>query len=194
MYPGLRTSRVILVTSGLVVISFIQPGASAAAADQPSLASCFLRYARLMSDHWLTADLAHQLDRCLFYQPSDHGQEFRSKFDELQRSLASVEQRLEGARAFYRSLNATNSADGLSELARLLDQNAEAESGNETAAVSLLQRVGERSGPGRFQALPVTKEQLAPAWNPRQMIDRNYRPRRILFGSTGKCGHQSRLC
>src|SRR5262249_4069767 len=88
---------------------------------------------------------------------------------------------------------------------------------NERTAASLLQRLGEQSNRGPFQAVPVPGETvrsgftnhapaaperqrgesgitfpLAPAWDPK-LLDVRHRPRRIRFGSTGKAGDDRTL-
>jgi len=57
----------------------------------------------------------------------------------------------------------------------------------------LLQALGEQSSREKFSAIPVAKEALTSAWDGPQMIDRGFRPRRLLFGSTGRVGDDRTL-
>jgi hypothetical protein len=174
------------------------------AGEKPTLASCSLRYGALMADHWLTMDLARQTERVLFYSRGVTNGGTRVEFERLQQSLAAEERDLGDALEFYGNLVATNSVARTAQLGALLDQIAAAESLNDQIAVALLQRLGTESSSGVFRAVPVGKEDLAPAWAPdpgrnsakgqgRILLDKNYRPCRIIFGCTGKAGDDRTL-
>jgi hypothetical protein len=160
----------------------------AGAEDKPTLPACALRYGHLMAKHWLTVDLAQQSERGLFYRRGGEAAEQGTELEKLRPSQAAEEQKLAEARALYKTLLATNSAEGTARLSQWLEQIAAAESENEKAAIALLQSLGEQSIHGTFQAVPVSEEELAPAWDARKLIGADYRPRRIIFGSTGKAG------
>src|SRR3989442_12787457 len=81
----------------------------ALAQDKPSLAGCALRYGWVMTDHWLTTDLAEQAERAAFYQTNASAAELAS----LRQSLVASEQKLDTARELYTALNKTNSPEGL---------------------------------------------------------------------------------
>src|SRR5437763_4571873 len=166
------------------------PTPGAVAEEKPSLAFCSLRYGHLMTDHWLTADVAQQIERGLFYRGAETGA-LRIEFEKLQRSVAAAEQQLDEARSLYRTLFATNTPEGTDKLNKLLAQITIAESENERAATALLQSLGEQNS--KFRAVPVTKDDLFPAWDGRKLVDKNYRPKRIIFGSTGKAGDDRTL-
>ncbi|MCX6928933.1 MAG: hypothetical protein NT154_37840, partial [Verrucomicrobia bacterium] len=177
----------------LALLGTLWPACSSAAPETQTLPSCALRYGQLMVDHWLTVDLTQQIERGLAYQPAGRVGEPRTQFEKLQVSLAAAEQELVEARSLYRTLFATNSGTGLAQLAQLLDQIAIEESEHEQAAKRLLQKLGEQGSPGPFKAVPISAEELAPAWDGRQWLGRNYQPKRILFGGTGQAGDDRTL-
>jgi hypothetical protein len=170
----------------------------------PSLGTCSVRYGNLMVSHWLTVDLLRQIERGLFYQQPTETSNLRAEFDKLQHSVDAVEQQLDRALALYRSLSATNSAEGLLQLSELLDHAAEAENVNDLIATGLLKSLGELQGRAGFNPLPISKADLAPAWLPAnannrsrgeqsEMFDKNFHPRRILFGCTGRAADDRTL-
>ncbi len=185
----------LLTLAGLclaLTVGFWTAGSSAAQETQ-TLASCSLRYGQLMAEHWLTVDLTQQIERSLGYRAAAEAAEQRSQFEKLQAALATAEEELAEARELYRTSFATNSAQGLTKLAQLLHQITAAESQHEEAATALLQTLGEQGSPGKFQALPVSSEEMAPAGDGRQWLGRNYQPKRILFGGTGQAGDDRTL-
>src|SRR5206468_10056304 len=132
---------------------------NAAAEDTPNLPACALRYGYLMAGHWLTVDLAQQSERGLFYRRVGEGATSGATLEKLQRSLAAAEQKLNEARALYKTLLATNSAEGTAQLSQLLERAASAESENEKVATALLQSLGEQSSDRTFLALPVSEKE-----------------------------------
>jgi hypothetical protein len=164
-----------------------------AAETAPTLAACSQRYGYAMVDHWLNVDLAHQAERGFFYLRRSDTANPSDELQKLQQSLAATELALTNARDLYNALFATNAAEGPTQLGRTLDQLATDETQNEQTAVALLQTLGERMSPGSFRATPVSKTDIAPAWDSRALIGTDSRPRRIIFGSTGKAGDDRTL-
>src|SRR6266566_4001267 len=76
-----------------------------AAEANPTLVSCSLHYGYLMADHWLTVDLARQVERGLSYSS-----ETRNEFEKLRQWLDAAEQQLAEARKLYQTLFGTNSS------------------------------------------------------------------------------------
>jgi hypothetical protein len=178
--------------------------AGAAAEEKPAADSCSLRYGTLMTDHWLIVDLARQIERGLFYLHGRVSPGSLEEFETLQLSLSATERELGVAVDLYRSLVTSNSLERGPQLASLLNRIETEESGNRITATELLQGLGKQAAQGSFEALPVSEEALAPAWlsasnppavagKPNKLLDRDYRPRRILFGSTGKAGDDRTL-
>src|SRR5437764_3440495 len=114
----------------LFLLLAIVPAHIIAADDKPTLASCALRYGQLMADHWLTVDLAHQIERAVSYLPKDKPAP-TGDLEKLQLWLAAAEQQLNDARARYKILFATNSAPELAALSKLLDDTGADEAGNQ---------------------------------------------------------------
>jgi hypothetical protein len=177
-----------LVTLGAAMLAN-----SAPAQEAPTAGSCSQRYGTLMTDHWLTVDLAQQIERGLFYRHGDEAMELRPDFEKLQQSVAVAGRELDSARSLYKAWFATNSADGVLQLGSLLERIAAAEADNSKAAAALLQKLGDQTAQGTFQALPVTEADLAPAWDSQKLIGAHYQPKRIIFGSTGKVGDDKTL-
>jgi hypothetical protein len=182
-----------LLPLGLAALSLFWLLCAQAAPAQPNLSACSLRYGELMAAHWLTVDLAQQIERGLSYQPPTRDPESHAQSAQLQEALAAAEKQLEEARGLYRTAFTTTSPQSLTWLDLLLEQIGMQEIANQKAAKALLQQVGERSCPAPFQAEPVSSAALAPAWDGYAWCDRKYRPRRILFGSTGKVGDDRTL-
>jgi len=59
----LRTTKFFLLYGWLLVGGTLQGRAD----EQTVLASCSLRYGYSMADHWLTVDVAEEIERALFY-------------------------------------------------------------------------------------------------------------------------------
>ena len=142
------------------------------------------RWGNLMTDHWLTVDLSRQLDRAVFYHPSNQSFEV----ERLRQSMSTTEKNPLQALQLYRGLYRNPSGSDASALERLLDEISSAESENGHVAEALLQAVGRQLNRGAFTAIPVDRKQLEPAWDARAFIGKNYRPTRILFGSTATAG------
>src|SRR5437764_43990 len=143
-----------LLAAGAVV-----PTPGTAAEQIPTLSSCAVRYGYLMADHWLTVDLAQQIERGLSYSQEKQSHQ-RSEFEQLQQSVAHTESSLLDARNLYKRAFATNSAERIARLSALLDQTAMIEAENEKATMALLQNLGEQASGGQFQAVPVSKQML----------------------------------
>ncbi|PYJ02248.1 MAG: hypothetical protein DME25_16520, partial [Verrucomicrobia bacterium] len=99
----------------------------------------------------------------------------------------------------------------MAQLSKQLGQIAAAESDNEKVATEMLRRVGEQGQ--KFEPTPLTTETLEPAWFAASdqtgtapsrrpspllkgrggLVGSDYRPRRILFGSTGTVGDDRTL-
>jgi hypothetical protein len=157
-----------------------------------------------MVDHWLNVDLLRHIDRGLFYLRATNTSDLRTHFEKLEQSVNDTEQQLNRALGLYRTLSATNSAARLTELSAVLEHAAEAENVNDLIATGLLKRLGEFQGEAKFNPLPISKADLAPAWSPTKqtgysrgeasnLLDKNFRLRRILFGCTGKAGDDRTL-
>ena len=216
------TSKFLFLGCLVVAVGTVTPARAGAAEQTPTLPSCSIRYGYLMADHWLTVDLAQQIERGLSYSHRTETNKQRPEFERLKQTIEEAERNLQDARNLYKTLFATNSAEGTARLGTLLEQIALAEAKNEKVAIALLQNLGEQTSGRKFQAVPVSKEDLAPAWSPSpnpiakgargeglrgsplpsdgrgvrgegQLIGDHYQPRRIIFGSTGKTGDDRTL-
>src|SRR5437879_1952238 len=109
---GAPATEGIPVRALLVVLALLSatgaPRATAANANATS-GSCAQRYGSLMADHWLTVDLARQIERGLFYHPGAETARAQADFEKLEQTLASTEQDLSDALDRYRYLVASNS-------------------------------------------------------------------------------------
>ncbi|PWU17482.1 MAG: hypothetical protein C5B50_11330 [Verrucomicrobia bacterium] len=159
----------------------------------PSLGSSAIRYGQLMTDHWLNVDVARQIERAVFYTPQSKRGGFLAELETLQKSLTALEKQLDSAQGLYKQLFITNAAQSSAELDMALNRIASAETAAGKTALELLKRLGQASAGNEFRALPIANEDLAPAWNKGHWLDANRRPRRILFGSTGKAGDDRTL-
>jgi len=165
--------------------------AATASANQTNLQACASRYGYLMVDHWMTVDLGHQIERTLF---NCSGQQTSSESGRLRAALAQTDQKLEEARDLYRQLYKTNTTTELVRLNNLLQQIAAGETQNQAGATELLQRLGEQNSPhGKFRAIVLGKDAIEPDWNLQKLIRKDYRPTRILFGSTAGPGDDRAL-
>ena len=189
----MRTLHQVFFGCCLVTLGAAMLANSAPAQETPTAGSCSLRYGTLMADQWLTVDLTQQIERGLFYHHGGESMELRANFEKLQQSVAASGRELDNARSLYKAWFATNSAEGVLQLGSLLERIAAAESDNSKAAVVLLQKLGDKTAQGTFQALPVTEADIAPAWDGQKLIGSHYRPKRIIFGSTGKVGDDKTL-
>jgi hypothetical protein len=214
----MTTFKSLFFGSFLVAVATVSPAKATATEQTPALPACSIRYGYLMADHWLTVDLAQQIKRALSYSHAAEADKYQSEFEQLRRRIAEAEQKLMDARNLYKTLFGTNSAGEIAELGGLLDQITVAEAENEKIAAALLQNLGEEASGKKFQAVPVSREALAPGWVPSsagearpkhpkgwtpnnegrvwdeaQLIGDHYQPKRILFGSTGKTGDDRAL-
>jgi hypothetical protein len=189
----MRSLRRVILGLCLGALGAAALASSAVAQENQTPGACSLRYGYLMADHWLTVDVAQQIERGLSYRPSAEAAGLRHDLERLQQSVVTDGQELDSARSLYKAWFATNSADGLLKLSTLLERIAAAESENRASAAALLQRLGEQSSGAKFQALPVSARDLAPAWDRKKLIGSHYQPTRIIFGSTGKVGDDKTL-
>ncbi|MEY2429564.1 MAG: beta-galactosidase [Verrucomicrobiota bacterium] len=197
----MATSNILLL--GCFLAAAVPVPATAAESGQ-TLPSCSIGYGYLMADHWLTVDLERQIERGLSYLHAAETNKPGSEFEQLRQSIEGVEGGLLKAGDLYKLLFATNTVEGVIQLSALLEQISVSETNIERSAIALLQHLGERSIGPSFQALPISNNDLGPAWpaeappSPAQQgrgvhIDDKYRPNRILFGSTGKSGDDRTL-
>jgi len=166
------------------IIAFRPAHAAEKTADLPS---CALKFGWLATDYWLTKDLQQQIERLLFYQNRSD-----ARFEALKRDLAQIENGLKQFQKSYKILYATNSAEGLAKLAALLDQLELPEKEDSDKAQRLLGELGTQLNP-QFEALPVKNAELSPAWNAEKRVGKDFKPQRIIFGSTGRPGDDKTL-
>lgn len=148
-----------------------------------------IRYGELMTQHWMIADLAQQIERANFYQTN----RFAAELNRLEQSILETEERLEQARTLYKRIHkkeVENHSDALSEL---LNAVAASDSGNENDAEALLNRIGRHTAGKKFQATPIRQEEIEPAWDAKKLIGKNFQPKRIIFGSTGQAADNRTL-
>ena len=158
-------------------------GMSAHGEEPKDLSSSAARYGEAMVQHWLIVDLAQQAERAVFYAPETGDAEV----NHLSQSLGQTEEQLDQARELYKKLYKKEIADHLDALDELLNIAIAGDAQNAREAESLLTRLGRQSAGNKFKALPVSNAELDPAWDPK-LIGKNFQPKRILFGSTGKVG------
>src|SRR5438105_3328652 len=153
-----------------------------AAEKPPDLPSCAQKFGWLSTDYWLTKDLQQQIERLLFYQ--NHAD---ARFEALKTNLDQTENSLKEIQKSYKILYATNSAEGPAKLSALLDHLDILERENSDKAQRLLSELGTQLNP-QFEGMPVKNPDLAPYWNAEQLIGKDFKPQRIIFGSIGRPG------
>src|SRR5206468_4200603 len=141
------------------------------------------KYGEAMVQHWLAVDLAQQLERAAFYQP--HATD--TEVSQLKLALSQTEEQLDQARSLYKKLYKKQVTGHLDALDQLLSAATTRDIQNSELAQSLLTRIGGELAGKKFQAMPVSNEDLAPAWTPK-LIGKDFKPKRIIFGSTGQFG------
>src|ERR1051325_10368573 len=67
-YSAGTIMKLSLLLFGILACASAPHLTTSAAEQPPTLSSCSLRYGYLMADHWLTTDLAQQIERSLFYR------------------------------------------------------------------------------------------------------------------------------
>jgi hypothetical protein len=158
-------------------------------AEEPKeLASYANRYGEAMVQHWLAVDLAQQIERADFYRETNA----EADVVRMTAALGQTEEQLDQARSLYKKLykkEVTNHVDALNQL---LDAATARDKQNAEDAEVLLARIGRDMAGKNFKALPVSNAELTAAWSPR-LIGKDFRPKRILFGSTGQVGDDRTL-
>ena len=156
------------------------------AADLPS---CARRYGELRVDHALTVDSMQQLERLLYYQPPKPSQrEFATRYRQQQAAINNTEREFNDAATLYAALFKSESKVGVEKLSAALDHIADSTRHDQEQVEALLTELGRQVAGADFRASPISREQLAPAWNLQTMVDENHRPTRLLFGCTGHVG------
>jgi len=175
----MRPVFVCLVFVGLLNIRAEEPTDLAASANN---------YGEAIVQHWLAVDLAQQLERAAFYHP----QKTNGDINQLTLSLSQTGEQLDEARALYKKLYKKQVTGHMDALDQLLNAAVTRDVQNNEQARLLLNRIGQQVAGKKFNALPVTNEELAPAWSPK-LIGKDFKPKRILFGSTGQIGDNRTL-
>ncbi|HVT26995.1 MAG TPA: beta-galactosidase, partial [Lacipirellulaceae bacterium] len=156
------------------------------AADLPA---CAGQYGKLMVDHWLTVDTLRQLERLLYYRADImRDPSLAASYRERKQSVENTGRELHQAASLYASLFKNPSNGGIAQLDAILHHIATDVPNNDKQVIALLSEAGKRAAGDSFQAVPVTKAQIEPTWNMRTLVDAKFRPKRILFGSTGHVG------
>ena len=169
---------------GICAVVLLTAPQTSLAAAEAELAAAALRYGNLTVEHWLMVDTLQQIERAIFYQPATENPETK----DLQQSMSKTETQLEQARYLYKQIYKKQTPNTVAELDALLDGIAAAEAENEKRATALLTAVGSAAAGTAFRAKPVTREEIAPAWEAKKLIGENFQPKRIIFGSTGQAG------
>jgi hypothetical protein len=158
-------------------------------AEEPNnLAPSALKYGEAMVQHWLAVDLAQQVQRAEFYHPHATN----TGINELTASLSQTEEQLDQARSLYKKLYKKEVAGHGGALDELLNVASTRDAQNADQSQALLNELGREVAGKKFNALPVSNDQLAPAWSP-LVIGKDFKPKRILFGSTGQIGDNRTL-
>ena len=156
--------------------------------EAKDLAPLAMKYGEAMVQHWLAVDLAQQLERSAFYHP----QKTNTEINQLTSSLSQTEEQLDQALDLYKKLYKKEITDHLDALDQLLNAVAARDVQNADQAEALLTRIGREVVGKNFKALPVNNAELAPAWSP-NLIGKDFKPKRIIFGSTGQIGDDRTL-
>ncbi len=165
---------------------FLYLAACGSAADLPS---CAIRYGSLMANHWMTVNSLHQIERLLYYQDELAKQTpLTVRYQKEQDNVSIVERELAQSSALYASLFKSRSKDGVQKLSDELEIVAAAVARNEQRVNQLLGDAGQSVAGAEFRASPISKEQVMPTWDLRSLVNAEFRPKRILFGSTGRVG------
>jgi Beta-galactosidase len=152
------------------------------------LPACARGWGELMVNHELLQDICQQLNRAEFYRASDS----KTTIDliSLRERVAFTEHQLTVAHELYAELFRSGTDSKLSQLRATLEAIGSADVRNELEAESLLQRLGAQAAGPDFRAMPVASSELEANWNPGTCIRRDFRPARILFGSTATPGDE----
>jgi ElaB/YqjD/DUF883 family membrane-anchored ribosome-binding protein len=177
--------RSTLVTTVAIVVSLAWQLPVVFAADLPA---CATEYGELMVSHWLTVDSLHQTERLLYYR-NELGSKSESarRFEEQKKAVDQTERDLDEAYREYGSLFKSQSKEGVEQLSNTLRKIFQAVSRNDKQVHDLLTELGRKSAGDVFQASPISRDAMKPAWDT-STIDERFRPKRILFGSTGHVG------
>ncbi len=175
--------RPVFVASVLLACTFRVP-----AEESKDLAPSALKYGEAMVQHWLAVDLAQQVERAAFYHP----RKTNSEIDQLTAALSQTEEQLDQARSLYKKLYKKEVTGHLDALDELLNAASARDVQNAQQAEALLTRIGQKVAGNKFKALPITNDELAPAWSPK-LIGKDFKPKRIIFGSTGQFGDDRTL-
>lgn len=171
--------RRICVFSLLAV--WLVPSVQAAEGTKSDLPSCAARLGRQMVEHWLVVDLSRQIERGLFYQGKD-GRD--PHYDRLKESITRTQQDLERAYGQFKVLHESKSPE-TGELVAELDRIEARNARESNEAEQVLGEVGRAVDPAGFRAVVVPEEVIEPAWEP-GLVDKDYRPKRVLFGTSGR--------
>ncbi len=147
------------------------------------LADCAQRLGEAQVKHWLIEDLARQFDRALSYQPDTDS----AQFQRLQAALNETHDQLDQARSLYKRIYNHDVENHAVALHALLEAIVAADNKSEGFALILLNGLGQKEAGPQFQALPVRDEDLRGAWGSK-LIGNYFKPKRMLFGSSGKAG------
>ena len=174
---------VIFLRVWIAYISFVTSGSAA------DLASCARQYGELTVNHWLTVSSLHQIERLLYYQEELAKQTAVAvRYREQQDAVEKTQLALDLAASTYASLFKAESKDGVQTLNDALGNTALTVSRNEQQVDRLLLDAGQKLAGPSFRASPINTELVKPTWDMRTLVDEKFRPRRILFGSTGRVG------
>jgi hypothetical protein len=175
--------------TGSIFGSMICVIAFAAGGFATDLPSCADHYGRLMVDHWLTVSSLNQLERLLYYRDDlSNSSADSARYRDLRKAVDRAENKLDDAYRLYASQFKKQSTDGVEILNKSLESIASEVNQNDTQVTTLLSAVGKGAAGDSFEATPVSKEEIKPAWDAGSMIDEKFRPKRILFGCTGRVG------
>jgi hypothetical protein len=134
----------------------------------------------------MTVSTLHQVERLLYYQEELTRQTALAvRCQEQQDAVERTQRALDQAASAYASLFKAASKDGVQKLNDALGNTALAVSRNEHQVDQLLLDAGQKLAGPSFRASPVNTEPIKPTWDMRTLVDEKFRPRRILFGSTG---------
>ena len=134
----------------------------------------------------MTVSSLHQIERLLYYRGELTKQTAVAvRYREQHDAVGKAQRALDQAASAYASLFKAESKDGVQKLNDALEKTALAVSRNEQQVDQLLLEAGQKVAGPSFRALPVNTEPIKPTWDMRTLVDEKFRPRRILFGSTG---------
>jgi hypothetical protein len=158
-----------------------------------TIKECAAEYGHLMVQHWLNVDTCRQAERLQFYQRAgDRSSGSAQSFETLMDGIGRSELLLEKARELCKAeLKDPSAHSALPEIRNLLIQAGRLEGKDAEEVDSLLGALGARID--GFSPEPVSETDIRPAWDGPGTIRQDFKPNRILFGSTGRAGDDRTL-